>query len=391
MRLRLATLNVWALPPPVGRHVHQRMHAIGAALPSIEAHVIAFQEVWLESARITLTQAGQRAGFHHIWQPPRARSGGGLLVLSRLPITASRFVRFRHRGFPERLTHMDYYGGKGFALLLLESKAGPVALATTHLHASYVGEGAHDEYESVRTAQIIDLASGLHPIEEPLFVLGDFNLVDESRNHRVLSGLTGLIDSAAFLDRREPTLLIDNPYHRADHVPGRRIDYIFFRSGAQRSLHPRSLELAFHQPLHLAGEAAAYSDHAGLLAEVEIGADPAAPGMPDEMVARLARDLLQEGRDAAYARRSRQRKLAAGGLTGSLVALGLTDRMRKSRRSLLTGVLGALAGTSFLAGAGLALLSELFAPEEIAAYRTAEQQLNALLNLHDTTSATPPE
>ena len=54
MRLRVASLNAWALPDPVGRDVPKRMRALGRHLPQLEIDVLSLQEVWTPEARATL-------------------------------------------------------------------------------------------------------------------------------------------------------------------------------------------------------------------------------------------------------------------------------------------------------------------------------------------------
>ena len=67
MRIKVATLNVWALPEPIALDVSDRMHAIGERLPHLELDAIALQEVWTGEAREILLGAGRRAGRSHAW------------------------------------------------------------------------------------------------------------------------------------------------------------------------------------------------------------------------------------------------------------------------------------------------------------------------------------
>ena len=80
MRMRVATLNVWALPDPLAPDVGARMRAIGERLASLELDVAAFQEVWTVDARHRLVAAGEQAGLVHAWHA-KPSFGGGLLVL----------------------------------------------------------------------------------------------------------------------------------------------------------------------------------------------------------------------------------------------------------------------------------------------------------------------
>ena len=61
MRIRVATLNAWALPEPLSLDVEPRLRAIGAKLRELEADVVAFQELWTAAARSRLVAAGRAA------------------------------------------------------------------------------------------------------------------------------------------------------------------------------------------------------------------------------------------------------------------------------------------------------------------------------------------
>ena len=75
MRIRVATLNVWALPP-LAPSVGPRMRAIGRRLASLDLDAMALQEVWTEGARERLIAAGPEAGLPHAWHHPAAFGGG---------------------------------------------------------------------------------------------------------------------------------------------------------------------------------------------------------------------------------------------------------------------------------------------------------------------------
>ncbi|MFP6630699.1 MAG: hypothetical protein VCC67_16855, partial [Myxococcota bacterium] len=79
MQVRLATLNVWALPEPLGRDVTTRIDAIGRRIPSLGLDLIAFQEVWTRAAWAQLRDAGHRAGLQQAWSG--GANSGGLLLL----------------------------------------------------------------------------------------------------------------------------------------------------------------------------------------------------------------------------------------------------------------------------------------------------------------------
>lgn len=373
MGLRIATLNVWGLPWGLARDLPQRLEAIGARLPGLDADVVAFQEVWTSEGLDALRDAGRRSGHAHAWS-----GGGGLLVLSRRPLGAARFEAFRARGLPERVWNGDYQAGKGFAELELERPSGRIALFVTHLVSQYAPD-SDDVYRSHRMAQVVQLAARVRARPEPVVALGDFNLREDQPHHAALTGLTGLRDAAAERARREPTVVSGNPYRRDSRpLANARIDYVFVRDGLERGLRVRELRRVFDEPLLLGGSELAYSDHAGLRAVLEVDAAQAVPRPLEPAAVATARRLLLAGRDEAHARRLERRRLAAAGLGAGAVALLGSRRPALTRRQLLRGLLvsgGALAG---LAGAGCAGLAEIASPDESRAFEATLRQLEHL-------------
>ena len=375
MRLGVATLNVWALPWGMARHTDARVRAIGAALPGLDLDVAAFQEVWTEEARRGLVAAGQRAGLVHAWHNRGELGASGLLVLSRLRIAEARFDPYLLRGYPERVWHGDYWGGKGFVLLGLETPDGPLACVDTHLHAPYADQ-VGDEYHGLQMGQVVQLAAVLAGVGVPLVAAGDFNLRPDQPHYRALLGLGGLRDAAVEGGRPEPTALESNPYR---DLPDARIDYVFVRDGGGRAIRVVSAERIFDAGLELEGEPGAPSDHAGVRIELEIvrGARGSAPPPSAEAVA-LARTRLLEARRVSEQRRRRSRLACAGVLAGAGAAFLGSRSQRLARRGFLRAV---LVGGSVLAlpvGCGLALLSERPESREVAAYDALLQRLDAL-------------
>ncbi|MEE9608129.1 MAG: endonuclease/exonuclease/phosphatase family protein [Myxococcota bacterium] len=373
MRLRILTLNVWGLPWPFGRHLGQRIEAIAATLPRLGADVLALQEVWTRRSRNALLEAGHAAGFRHDWHNDVALGGSGLLVLSRLPIADVRFQAYVVRGPPHSLGG-DYYGGKGFAEVGLETAVGRIALVDTHLQALYDDRA---ELAPFQAAQVVQLAARLAEIDDPVVVAGDFNVDEGNREYRILRGLTGLRDVAAELDRRQPTARAANPYHRGRREPDQRIDYVFARDGAARRVRPVTLRRVYDESLQIEGRSLAYSDHAGVLAELEI---VAAPGnrqrQPEPGAVELARRALAEGRAAAVERRRRQRLAAGAGVGGAVLAFSGTRRL--TRRSWLRAGLHGSALLAVASAFGFAAFAEVLAPSEIRAFDTVSGWLDSL-------------
>ena len=118
MRLRVATLNVWALPFGMARHSAARMQAIGSALPGLDVDVVAFQEVWTEEARRSLVEAGARAGLTEHWSNRGELAGGGLLALPAgcaLAALAERPGSEELRAYDALLRQLDQLAAPGGA------------------------------------------------------------------------------------------------------------------------------------------------------------------------------------------------------------------------------------------------------------------------------------
>ncbi len=154
MKLRVATLNVWAMPPPLGRHVSWRMRRIGEELARLDPDVVAFQEAWMTPARKRLVRKAREAGLEHIWTNPEEPGGGGMVVASRYPIAATRFTQFALPWAATRVKNLNYDAGRGFVDVRIHTPQGPVRLINTHLHS---------QSQRFRVVQIICMSS---PINE---------------------------------------------------------------------------------------------------------------------------------------------------------------------------------------------------------------------------------
>ena len=365
-KIRIATLNVWALPFAIADDVSERIDAIVRRLGGLDADVVAFQEVWTGEVKQRLAEAGLDSGYTTAWYDSKG-TGGGLLVLSRRPVAEARFHGYLMRGLPQRLDQGEYYAGKGFLHLRLVTEKGPVTVVNTHLHAEYAF-GSESEYFGIQTAQIVQLAAYIAGLSEPVLAPGDFNVHEGNPPYRVLLGLGELADCAVTLDHRQATARRSNPYREGKTGLDSRVDYVLYRSGETRGVQPLFIERVFDEPLPKDG-AAAYSDHDGLLAEFLLTDRPESrPHGPTPEILDLAAELLEEGR--ARAERRQLHKRAAAGACVAAGSLPLSKRFRShlSRRRFLKSAKLALPALALPSAAALLTLSETFVPEELAAY-----------------------
>ncbi len=335
--LRVASLNVWALPLGLAPRREERLRAIAERMRQREVDVWGFQEVWTDDARAVLSAGAEAAGYGVV------HGDGGLMIASRMPFRDASFRRYKLRGIATHVHRGDHAGGKGFQRLTLESGMGPVVLFNTHLHAQYTSDG-EDPFRGHRMGQIVELAHALAPVEEPLVALGDFNIREGSRHYQVLMGLAGLEDAAVALDRREGT-----------SSSGTRIDLILTRGPR-----PHSVEVF--------AESGVYSDHAAIRSELSIA--PGGAVQPDPNAIALARTSLKRGRLHAHWRLRDERALAA---SSALVGAGSILAMRHTRRRFL---LGSLAVAGFPLAAVYGLSAGRFVPEELAGYEAVLRLLS---------------
>jgi endonuclease/exonuclease/phosphatase family metal-dependent hydrolase len=382
MRIRLATLNAWALPEPLGRDVKARLHAIGERLPTLDLDVIAFQEIWTKDAAKRLRKAGRAAGLEHCWFDDDTFAGGGLLVLSRLPIDSVHFEPFEVRGEAERVaSNLEFLSGKGFATIQLATPAGPFLLVNTHLHARYRSMAAH-RYVPHRTGQAVQITSRFIASELPMAAVGDFNLREGEAGYRVFTDILGLEDVAALLDNRQNTTLHSNPYRNPLAID-RRKDFVFVRNGREQHVVPRSVMRSFDEVIEVEGRRGSYSNHAGLVVDLELTPAPATPAVSagaglDAGVYDLAAQMLAEGERLSRARQSGVRQISAIGIgLAAVAALGAAPK-RMSRRRLLRSSLSAGALLALTPGLGFSVVSEVLVPDQIRAFRHAAAQLAQL-------------
>ncbi len=378
MHLRIATLNAWAFPEPLAERLDERMEALAQRIPALGADVVALQEVWAADARSRLVAGGAAAGLTQVSASDGAFFGGGLLLLSRLPFTAARFESYALNGVPHRPAHPDYYGGKGFLLASIATPVGPVSIVNTHLHARY-GSDVHHQYAGHRAAQWIQLASALASVPGPVALAGDFNFAASQDEYRAFTGLTGARDAAAAVGRLEPTVSRANPYRRNRTSPDERIDFVFTRDGVAHDVRPTAARRVFDEVLERDGERFAVSDHAGVLAEVEIeprAARSLPPPAPAAVV--LAANLLASGVERAERRRRLHRHRAGVGLGASFVAAAALRSESLTRRGFMRAT---LQGTTLLALGGTlssGLVAELYGPGELEGFDGAREALARL-------------
>jgi endonuclease/exonuclease/phosphatase family metal-dependent hydrolase len=274
-RLRFVTLNLWGENGPHAR----RLDLCADGLAALAPDVLALQEVRDVPGRLP-NQAetlARRFGFHVAFAPATEWGGGveGLAVVSRFPVRASSSVRLPHATETE---------GRIALSACLETPRGPLWVHTTHL--SYrLHEGRQREDQVMAVDGQISARSS--ETELPQVLAGDFNTVAESDELRWLRGLTTLGGRRVFYQDAWATVhpteagvtwMRDNPFRaRMNWLPAqRRIDYIFVtapRRDGRGTVHDARVVLDRPD-----ADGVFPSDHAGVLAEVQMAPDAAGQG-----------------------------------------------------------------------------------------------------------------
>ncbi|MFJ6795193.1 poly(A) polymerase [Streptomyces sp. NPDC091268] len=220
--VRLLTWNtLWDRYDAPRIHTARRRPLLLAELAAAEADVIALQEVEGELLRMLLAEPWVRVGYTLGTDPGgRDVAESGLLVLSRLPVREAAL----HTLGPH----------KAVTALTVETSAGPLVVAATHLTSDHTANG-----EDRRTAELARLAEVLGNVEADVALLGDFNDGRSGAEGGPAAAL-GLRDAWSEVHgERDGTPTFDpaaNPLAAVGSLSGRaaRLDRILLRSARAR-------------------------------------------------------------------------------------------------------------------------------------------------------------
>ncbi|MFC8825208.1 poly(A) polymerase [Streptomyces sp. NPDC057137] len=250
--LRVLTWNtLWDRYDSDRVHTAARRPLLLAALEESDADVIALQEVELDLLAMLLNAPWVQASYT-VGSDPRGRDvdDNGLLLLSRLPV--------REAGHHVLGSH------KAVTAFTVETAAGPLVVAATHLSSDHSKDGA-----ARRRNELAALAEGLGGIDADLILLGDFN--DGAGGDGGPAAALGLRDAWSEVygcEDRTPTFdPVTNPLAAVASLSGRaaRLDRVLLRgSGVVAGAALRG-DTPDAGGLYI-------SDHYGVEAEVDLGA-----------------------------------------------------------------------------------------------------------------------
>lgn len=266
VRIIIASYNVWLIPI-VAQAYESRKARIPGALRTQDLDVVCIQEAWLATDREALADACKR-DFPH-----RAMGGGGLMILSRYPMTRSAFTAFPvypGLSLPERVA------AKGLLEAELDTPAGPLLVVTAHLALAF---GPDNPRSAQQRFLLAHLAKDRRM---PTVLAADLNIPPVEAgaltpDYRALlqAGLTDAKPPRRLPDGRldpGPPTRIGWPRPEVRPTTGYWPDHVLYRSSATGALRLRSFRQALEQRV------TALSDHNLLRAEFLLADKRAAPG-----------------------------------------------------------------------------------------------------------------
>ncbi len=258
----LVTLNCFGVPTTSTR---KRLLALARELNSEAHHVVCFQEVQSNPYRRLLVKACDSYPFS-AFQPFLHAPKGGLLTLSRAPITSADFTMYEARGRWFSPAVADWILHKGILAARMQCDDLPVMILNTHLNANYRGDWHnHNHYTRHEHRQLLQLAkvAAAQSPDTLVIVAGDFNVPRGSWLYDEFIAASGMTDSMAGDVR--PTYRASNllPNHYA--MP---INFAFYRAPELPNLKVTG-DLHFQDKISLgSGRSVHLSDHVAVRLEL---------------------------------------------------------------------------------------------------------------------------
>jgi endonuclease/exonuclease/phosphatase family metal-dependent hydrolase len=262
--LSLLTLNCFGLWLP---NTKQRLSALARELETSSYQIVCLQEIQLHQYQELLVKACpsyRYAIYERYFHCPK----GGLLTLSRIPVTRTSFEPYHERGLWYTPMLLDRLFYKGMLITKFQWANIPVVIINTHILANFVGDWErHGMYASVEERQLSQLASTVlkQPCDALILVVGDFNIPRGSKLYFDLLASAGLTDLMAGDSR--PTLR--TPVRVSSQYP-LAIDYVLLRTPTTNSFEA-DCDLCFTSKYWINNHWHGYiSDHNGIAIQLRI-------------------------------------------------------------------------------------------------------------------------
>ncbi|XP_064100174.1 putative neutral sphingomyelinase isoform X1 [Macrobrachium nipponense] len=322
VEIKVLTLNIWGIPG-VSKDRKARVEAIANQLITgpEEYDFVFLQEVWsLEDYRFIVSKVNKKLPFSEYFVS--GGYGSGLCTFSKTQITDVRYRRFSLNGFPHKILHGDWWGGKGVALCRTVRHGIPFCLANTHLHGKYPSSnwsflshclrpGSRDERRPILNNQLhacydADKDEYVHhravqAFETPQFIrsnrrdedvlifAGDFNVTSTDFAYGLIKCYGNLVDTYTESPVKphgsngETCETPSNSYTAVktlvENPSGNRIDYIFYQTAPGHKVKTKLCDQPW--PQRVPAQEFSFSDHEAVRATLTI--TPVKDGDTDEV------------------------------------------------------------------------------------------------------------
>lgn len=260
----MLTLNCFGLWLPGTK---RRLLALAQELERCPYDVVCLQEIQLHRyQRLLVKECGSYP--YPLYEPYFHCPKGGLLTLSRIPITSHSFEPYAERGLWYTPMLLDKLFHKGMLIQKLSWGNVPLVIINTHLLANFAGDWKrHGMYARIEEKQLNQLAATVQvqPVDSLIIVVGDFNIPRGSKLYVDFLARSGLSDPLAGDTR--PTLRAPSGIPSRYSLP---IDYAFVRLPNMHSL-KIDCDLCFTTKHQINGRYHGYlSDHNGIEIRITI-------------------------------------------------------------------------------------------------------------------------
>ena len=273
--IRVFTLNCWGLRF-ISAKRRERFDAIGRYLARGDYDVVTLQEVWNEEDYLTVKAAVAEV-FPHSHFFDNGIIGSGTCIFTRVPIHDATFHEFGMNGYPHKVWHGDWFGGKGLGVCQIEFKGFDVHIYTSHYHAEYNRKKdmylGHRVSHGLESAQWIKLTSASADLT---IYSGDFNTEPTDVPYALLRAVAPLVDSWIEVHGEGPggetCEVPGNTFTTAASLRecprGKRIDYVMYRAGP--NVEAAAADCYKPLPHKIPGQEFSYSDHEAVTTTIKM-------------------------------------------------------------------------------------------------------------------------
>jgi len=283
-QLSVFTLNIWGIGWGFSADRRARVTAIAQHLLDSSYDIVFLQEVWVPADfEYIREKTRQQFPFAHFFD--NGIIGSGTCVLSTHLIQDTTFHEFSLNGYPHKISHGDWFAGKGLGVCQISVNNLIVHVFTSHLHAEY--SRSRDIYLGHRVMQALEAAQWIKLTSsgaDLTVYAGDFNTEPTDVPYSLLRHVGCLKDSWTEFGRAEGTGTCAAPQNsytttqEKEECPnGKRIDYILYTAGpnVQARVMDCQLPLPNRIPMSLSpGQPVSYSDHEAVAARFSLSQQP---------------------------------------------------------------------------------------------------------------------